>query len=155
MLHLIPAPLQRALMPLAYRVRRAWRKWRKTPLQGVSVVVTDINDAVLLLRHSYGPDVWSLPGGGLGRNEDPENAARREIKEELGVTLKGLTFQGTLEETISGSPHTAYLFSAVCDEQPEPDMREVIEARFFPQHSLPEPLSRFSRERLSIWQQRR
>ncbi len=119
------------------------------------MVITDLNGSILLLRHSYGPKVWSLPGGGMGRNENPEQAARREIKEELGVALKGLTSHGTIEEAISGSPHTAFLFSAVCDEHPQPDLREVVEARFFPPHSLPEPLSRFSRARLNAWKERR
>jgi ADP-ribose pyrophosphatase YjhB (NUDIX family) len=155
MLHLIPASIQRALMPLAYRIRHLWRKWRKAPVRGVSVVVTDLNGSVLLLRHSYGPPVWSLPGGGVGRSEDPEHAARRELKEELGISLKRLTALRTIEGVVSGAPHTSYLFSAICDEHPQPDLREVVEARFFPMHSLPEPLSGFSRARLNAWKERR
>jgi 8-oxo-dGTP pyrophosphatase MutT (NUDIX family) len=84
---LLPAPLHRALLPLAHRLRHAWRRWRKVPIAGVSVVITNLTGDVLLLKHSYGPDVWSLPGGGLGRGEDPLAAARREVREELGITL--------------------------------------------------------------------
>ncbi len=150
----LPASLHRALLPLANGLRHRWRRWRKAPLSGVSVVITNLTGDVLLLKHSYGPDVWSLPGGGLGRGEDPMEAARREVREELGVELARIAPIGTLEEVISGSPHTAHIFAGVCDRQPQPDLREVIEARFFPSHSLPEPLGRHTRTRIAAWRAR-
>ncbi|PLK24019.1 DNA mismatch repair protein MutT [Porphyrobacter sp. TH134] len=154
MVQWLPAPLHRALLPLAHRVRHHWRRWRKAPIAGVSVIVTNLGGDVLLLRHSYGPAVWSLPGGGLGRGEAPEAAARREVREELGVDLARIECVGMLEEVLSGSPHTAYIFTGMCDRQPQPDRREVIEARFFPSHSLPEPLGRTTRTRIAAWRAR-
>ncbi len=151
---LLPASLHRALMPLAHRVRHRWRRWRKAPISGVSVVITNLTGDVLLLKHSYGADVWSLPGGGLGRGEDPLEAARREVREELRMELARIELIGTLNETLSGSPHTAHIFAGVCDRQPQPDRREVIEARFFPSHSLPEPLGRHTRTRIAAWRAR-
>ncbi|XP_051134298.1 nudix hydrolase 26, chloroplastic-like [Andrographis paniculata] len=32
------------------------------------------------------PDAWQMPQGGIDENEDPKNAALRELKEETGVT---------------------------------------------------------------------
>ncbi len=154
MQRLLPAPLHRALLPLAHRVRHIWRRWRKAPIAGVSVVITNLGGDVLLLRHSYGPDVWSLPGGGLNPGEDPIEAARREVREELGIELARIEPIGTLEEELSGSPHTAHLFAATCDRQPRPDGREVVVARFFPSHSLPEPLGRTTRARIAVWKGR-
>lgn len=154
MQRLVPAPLHRALMPLAHLLRHRWRRWRKVPLAGVSVIVTNLAGDVLLLKHSYGPAVWSLPGGGLSRGEDPIAAARREVREELGVDLARLEVVGTLEEELSGSPHTAHIFTGVCDRQPRPDRREVTEARFFPSHSLPEPLGETTRARIAVWKGR-
>lgn len=151
---LLPASLHRALLPLAHRVRHVWRRWRKTPIAGVSVIITNLGGDVLLLKHSYGPDVWSLPGGGLGRGEDPAAAALREVREELGIDLARLESVGTLEEVLSGSPHTAHIFTGVCDRQPRPDRREVTEARYFPSHSLPEPLGRHTRARIAAWRAR-
>jgi ADP-ribose pyrophosphatase YjhB (NUDIX family) len=150
----LPAALHRALLPLAHLVRHHWRRWRKAPIAGVSVIITNLGGDVLLLKHSYGPDVWSLPGGGLGRGEDPLEAARREVREELGVELGRIEPVATLEEVLSGSPHTAHVFAAVCDQRPQPDGREVTVARFFPSHSLPEPLSRTTRERIAAWRAR-
>jgi ADP-ribose pyrophosphatase YjhB (NUDIX family) len=153
--HLLPASLHRALLPLAHRIRHAWRRWRKAPIAGVSVIVTNLGGDVLLLKHSYGADVWALPGGGLGRGEDPAAAARREVREELGLELTRIEVIATLEEELSGSPHTAHLFAATCDQHPRPDGREVTEARFFPSHSLPEPLGRTTRSRIAAWKARR
>lgn len=150
----IPAAVQRALMPLAHRIRHRWRKLRKTPLAGVSVVLTNLNGDVLLLKHTYGPDVWALPGGGLKSGEDPAECARREVREELGIAIDAVESFGTLEETLSGSPHTAHLFTARCHARPQPDGREVAEARFFPSHSLPEPLGKTTRRRLAAWKAR-
>lgn len=151
---LLPAALHRFLLSLAHRVRHQYRQWAKPQLRGVSIILTDLNGSILLLRHSYGPSAWSLPGGGLGRNEDPEAAIRREVKEELGVDLPLVAAVATIEEVISGAPHTAYLFAAVCADHPEPDGREVLEARFFPTHSLPEPLGEQARQRLAVWRDR-
>lgn len=141
-------------MPLAHLVRHYWRRWRKAPIAGVSVIVTNLGGDVLLLRHSYGPAVWAIPGGGLARGEDPLEAARREVREELGVELARIEPIGTLEEVLSGCPHTAHIFTGVCDRQPRPDRREVTEARFFPSHSLPEPLGTTTRARIAVWRAR-
>ncbi|HEU4651457.1 MAG TPA: NUDIX domain-containing protein, partial [Croceibacterium sp.] len=69
MLHLIPAPLHRSLYRLAYRTRRAWWRVRRPRHSSVIVMAFDDHGRVLLVRHSYGPRVWSLPGGGFGRGE--------------------------------------------------------------------------------------
>lgn len=151
MLHLIPRSLHRALLPIAHRVRHRWRKLTRTRLAGVSVFVTDFEGKLLLVRHSYGPGGWALPGGGMGLREDPEDAARREIAEEVGCALEGVRVLQQSEETISGSPHTSWLIAARTRDRPRPDRREVIEARFFPTHSLPEPLTPLTRTRIAAW----
>ncbi len=62
-----------------------------------------------------------------------------------------LTPVSVFSETMSGSPHTTHLFAATTDVQPRIDGREVIEARFFPRHSLPEPQGERTRARLDAW----
>jgi len=56
-----------------------------------------------------------------------------------------------IEDEISGAPHASHIFTGRIDGHPRPDGREVIEARFFPTHSLPEPLSEWSRQRIALW----
>lgn len=150
----LPASLHRAALPLAHAVRHRWRRWRKAPIAGVSVILTNPAGEVLLLRHSYGPPVWALPGGGLGPREEALAAARREVREELGLVLGDLERLAVIEEVISGSPHTAHIFAATTAETPRPDGREIIAARFFAADALPEDLGHTAAVRLAEWRAR-
>jgi 8-oxo-dGTP pyrophosphatase MutT (NUDIX family) len=150
----LPARLHRALLPLAAYLRDLWRSWRRAPLAGCAVIITNLSGDVLLLRHSYGAAIWALPGGGIRRGEAPEAAMRREVDEELGVTLGRVTALGVLKEVVHHCQHDAHLFAAVIDQRPVPDGREVIDARFFPVHSLPEPLGGITRARIDLWRRR-
>ena len=119
------------------------------------MVIENRAGEILLLRHSYGPPQWMLPGGGVGSGEDPEAAAQREIAEELALDLDRLERVAVIAEEVSGSPHTAHLFAARTEAVPRPDGREVIEARFFPERALPRPLGRITAARLARWKAER
>lgn len=151
MFHLIPAPLHRLALNLAYRLRRQFRRVFKPDLCGVSLVLCNDAGRVLLVRHSYGPSGWALPGGGIGRDEDPAEGARREMREELGCELENLVLRKTFSEVISGAQHTGHLFEAQPDREPVVDRRELEEARWFAVEELAElPITRLARERLAV-----
>jgi 8-oxo-dGTP diphosphatase len=51
-----------------------------------SVAVVDDQDCVLLVQHRKS-GLWLYPGGHVEANEDPEQAARREVREEVGIEI--------------------------------------------------------------------
>ena len=150
LIEFLPRPLARAGLRIAHRLRHHWRRLAKPRLRGVTVFLHDSQGRVLFVRHAYGPDVWGLPGGGIDRGEAPEDAARREMAEELRVTLTNLRCVGTLDETLSGAPHVAYLYSATIAQVPEPDGREIVEVRFAAPDDPPQPLGKTARRRLAF-----
>lgn len=51
-------------------------------------IITDVEDRILLAHWNEGRRAaWTLPGGGLDPGEDPERAARREVREETGYKV--------------------------------------------------------------------
>lgn len=151
MLHLIPAPLHRLLYRVADGLRSLWWRTTKPQVEGAAVIATDLNDQLLLIRLSYGSGGWNIPTGGLNRGESPADAAARELLEETGCEAHSLTLIGVQRSLIHGAKNTVHVFAAKVSDVPKADMREVIEARFFPMHSLPEPLTATTRKRLELF----
>lgn len=63
---------------------------RPKAVTAASVLFTDAEGRVVLVQPGYGdPDHWHLPGGGVDSDlgEIPRAAARREVREELGLDL--------------------------------------------------------------------
>ena len=150
MLHLIPASWHRAALRFAHRQRMHWRRMVKRPTAGVSVIAVDDDGRVFLVRHSYGSGQWALPGGGLGRGEDPAACARREMREELGCELEHVELAAEFEEALCGAPHRAFVFTARFAGEPRADGREVIETGWFAREDFPADLVSFARHRLKL-----
>lgn len=124
---------------------------KKKPVIGVGFGVMLLRDRKILLgkRHEdpkkadselHGEGTWTMPGGKLIYQEEIEEGARREVKEETGITLNQakvicvnadknehahfITF-GLLSENFEGGAQVL-----------EPD--EIAEWRWFASHELPE-----------------
>lgn len=57
------------------------------PLRVRSRILVIKNDTFLGVRHYFGTNVWSLPGGGVKAGESYKDAATRELNEELGIVV--------------------------------------------------------------------
>lgn len=118
----LPRPLRRAIVRAA------------TPSYSVGAVavVRDAQDRVLLLRERH-HDGWGLPGGLLGRRERPVDAVRRELVEEVALTIEESAF-GRPSVVVDPSAHridVVFVVDAPADATPRAQEPEVLEMRWF------------------------
>jgi 8-oxo-dGTP diphosphatase len=65
------------------------------PIQLAGCVIIDEYDRILLIhRKTAGKQQWELPGGKIEQHETPEEAAIRELQEELGVSVSVVSALG-------------------------------------------------------------
>jgi 8-oxo-dGTP pyrophosphatase MutT (NUDIX family) len=64
----------------------AWAAEQPKKLVASKVILKSTKGDILLVKPNYKP-TWQFPGGGVDAGESPEDAALREIKEELGLEL--------------------------------------------------------------------
>jgi ADP-ribose pyrophosphatase YjhB (NUDIX family) len=130
------------LIQFAHLVRRMLLRLFRVPTRGVKVMLFNRGDELLLIRNAYGNrGLFVFPGGGIGRSESPADAARREVREEVGLEVEELTLVSTHVSTAEGKRDTIFLFTALVHGTPRIDDLEVEEARFFPLDALPATIS--------------
>ncbi len=111
----------------------------------VSVValVFNENGEVLILDHYIRPGTtWGLPGGFIDPNEFPEEAIRRELKEETSLELENLV----LVEIRTIRKHIEILFKATSAGEVELKEREIRDFGWFAVDELPKGVSKVQRK---------
>jgi ADP-ribose pyrophosphatase YjhB (NUDIX family) len=147
--------LRHAALRVAHALLRVWWAVRRPTTRGVKLLLHDADGRVLLVRHTYGErDVWELPGGGLHRGEAPEDGARREAREELGVTPAWAPF-AAVPSGGEGKVTTLHVFAAAHDGGSlRVDAGELAEVRWVDLAVPPLPLGRDARAVLELWARR-
>jgi 8-oxo-dGTP pyrophosphatase MutT (NUDIX family) len=146
----LPVALRRLAYRVAYRLLVVYWFLVRPTLTGVKFLPTD-GDRVLLVRHTYGPSKWDVPGGAIKRREPPMSAARRELREELGLDLGELTSLGELAVTLNWRPGSLHCFQAALRApRIELDHGELADARWFQRTALPANVRRYVREIVAL-----
>src|SRR5262249_6997927 len=95
----------------------------------------------------------TFPGGMLGRHESPELGARREVQEEVGITLHTIQHLGQFSGRLARRYDTVHVFLAsVPNTSVTLEPGEILEARWYPLDALP-PLSTYAQRAIQIWQE--
>lgn len=121
----------RAAYWFGFRIMRSWWFLRRPPHRGALIAVW-VEDRVLVQHLSYRVHL-NLPGGGVHPGERPIDAARRELREEMGIDLPEsalrIGWEGEAEWDFRRDHVT--IFEAELPAVPPLalDGREVVEAR--------------------------
>jgi ADP-ribose pyrophosphatase YjhB (NUDIX family) len=106
----------------------------------VAAVVIDSRNRVLLLHHRFRPGSgWGIPGGFIHPREQPEDAVRRELREEIGLEIERaeIAFIRTLQKY----RQVEIIFLCHPKSSPVPSGFEISRAEWFDPDALPEGLS--------------
>ncbi len=109
---------------------------------GALCVIERADGALLLLRQSYRrKEAWGFPGGLLKRGEQPADAVRREVREELGVEVEVDDAPMVVVDSGHRRVDVVYRGRLPGDESdpppPTPASPEIVEVRWFAPNALP------------------
>jgi 8-oxo-dGTP diphosphatase len=93
-LYIVPRMLKKVLGAMWRHSPKSVRRWGVRLVEPrfmvtAGAVITDERGRVLLLNHVFrAGSGWGIPGGFIEKGEQPEEALRRELREETGLELE-------------------------------------------------------------------
>lgn len=105
------------------------------------ILVTKDERVILVRQYRYPIDTatYELPGGVIEKNEDPKQAAKREMEEETGYTSDDIEFLMKLSPNPAVNNNTAYFFlvrNAVPTVSTNPDLFEDLDIVSFSKEEI-------------------
>lgn len=106
----------------------------------VGAIVLDSRGRILLLHHRFRPGSgWGIPGGFIHPREQPEDALRRELREEVGFEIESASV--AFVRTLQKYRQVEIIFRCVPGGNPLAQSFEINRADWFDLDSLPAALS--------------
>ena len=103
----------------------------------VRVIVYRDDGKILLVRGRFSRQKWTLPGGGVKHNENYEQAAVREVSEEIGLKIHNLRYLGKANSHESYAKFSVRVFAAHASDYDIKCNFEIMEARWLNIDHLP------------------
>lgn len=103
----------------------------------VRVIVYRDDGRILLVRSRFSRQEWALPGGGVNCNENYEQAAVREVSEEIGLKIHNLRYLGKTNSHESYAKFSVRVFAAHASDYDIKCNFEIMEARWLNRDYLP------------------
>lgn len=82
---------------------------------GACILPVDADGSVTMVRqfrYAFGEEIWELPAGKLEADENPFEAAKRELSEECGLTADNFIDLGVVYATVGYDSEKIYLWAA-------------------------------------------
>lgn len=110
----------------------------------VGAVILDPQNRVLLLQHRFRPGTgWGIPGGFINPQEQPTDAIRRELREEIGLEVDHLEI--AFINTLHQYQQVEIIFRATPVNEAQPRSIEICQAAWFEPNALPPELINYER----------
>lgn len=98
-------------------------------------------DKILLVKNLNLP-YWTMPGGGVARGETPQQCLKREIWEELAVSIENTEYElGTYRSSKEGKRDEIHVFVVRLLSAKFEKQWELADAKWFPLNELPTDMS--------------
>jgi 8-oxo-dGTP pyrophosphatase MutT (NUDIX family) len=131
--------------------------------RAVGVVAIDEEDRVVLVgqfRYALDRYSWEISEGGVPYDEDPLEGARRELREETGITAATWREIGRIDlsNSITDETGVLYLATGLTDGDAAPDGTEALDVRRVPfdeamrmidRGEIPDAMSQLALERVA------
>lgn len=132
--------LLRLVNPVARHVFRVLNML--TGQQRAKVLLINGQGEILLVQNTLGDRRWTLPGGGIEKGESANDAAIREVHEELGIVLRSNNCRHIGQVYVAVGRYDAPIIvsrlSEVQKSSIKPRKLEIYAAEWFSVSKLPE-----------------